>query len=148
MSEPSLQALIDEAEIHRLLTRYAEALDTRDYAALDEVFTENATSNYEGIGKFDGREAIRGLMRRALEQCGPTQHLLGTVRIELIDDSHARARCYLAAIHVGKGEYEGKLYTVWGEYRDRLEKVTAGWRIVHRELAGIHAEGDIGMDLS
>lgn len=144
MPDATLETLLDEARIHRLLTRYAEALDARDYDALDEVFAEDASAHYEGIGHFAGRDAIKGLMRRALEPCGPTQHLLGTVRID-VTGTHAQARCYLQAIHVGKGDYTGKLYTVWGEYRDRLELTAGGWRIAHRELAGIHAEGDIGL---
>ncbi len=139
-----MQRLIDESDIQRVLMLYAESLDRRDYDALDAVFTADATSHYEGIGHFDGIEAIKGLMVNVLERCGPTQHFIGTVRIA-VDGNSAEARCYLQAIHVGKGEHTGKLLTVWGEYRDRLQRTAEGWRIVHRELASIHSEGDIGL---
>ncbi|MFV8816127.1 nuclear transport factor 2 family protein [Haliea sp. E17] len=146
MAADALQRLTDESDIHRVLTLYAELLDRRDYDGLDAVFTADATTHYEGVGNFDGIAAIKGLMSKVLDQCGPTQHLLGTVRVE-VDGDTAQASCYLQAIHVGRGDYASNLHTVWGEYRDRLQRTPQGWRITHRELAGIHAEGDIGLQL-
>ena len=144
MSELTIGILLEEAKIHRVLNRYAEALDACDWAGLDEVFTDTATAHFQGIGKFDGRAAIVQLVSSVLSSAAATQHLLGNVRIE-VNGKDARAKCYLQAIHTGKGKYEGQRMTVWGEYRDRLALTPSGWRITHRELAGIHAEGDIGM---
>lgn len=144
MTTSTHETLRDQADIQVVLNLYATALDSRNWPALDGVFTANASAHYEGVGHFDGRPAIVNLVRQVLEQCGPTQHLLGTYCIE-VDGGTARARCYLAAIHAGIGEYEGKTQTVWGEYRDKLVKTPHGWRIAHRELAIIHGEGDIGI---
>lgn len=144
MTTNILDVLQAQADIQVILNRYATALDSRDWPALNDVFTENASAHYEGVGQFEGRTAIVKLVRHVLEQCGPTQHLLGTCSIE-VDGDTAKAKCYLAAIHAGIHEYEGKTQTVWGEYRDRLVKTSHGWRIVHRELAIIHGQGDIGI---
>lgn len=144
MTAITLETLLERAAIQSVLDLYATALDNRDWAALDEVFAKEASTHYEGMGHFDGRDAIVQFISQVLNQCGPTQHLLGNYRIE-VDGDTATAKCYLAAIHAGIGDYQGQTQTVWGEYRDRLVKTPAGWRIVHHELAGIHGEGDVGI---
>lgn len=143
MDAIDIDTLLDEARIGKLLMRYAEALDRRDWAQLEQVFTADATAHYASIGQFAGREAIIGVVREALSACGPTQHLIGTVRVRVAGDS-ATACCYLQAIHAGLGEHRSRTLTVWGEYRDRLVRRPEGWRIAHRELALIHMSGDIG----
>ena len=144
MSELTVETLLEEARIERVLKRYASALDGRDWAGLDEVFTESATAHFQGMGDFNGRAEIVKLISSVLSAAAGTQHLLANVVIEL-NGKEAYSKCYLQAIHTGKNKFEGKAMTVWGEYRDHLKLTPAGWRIVHRELAGFHAEGDIGM---
>ena len=134
-------------ESRDILVRYAKSLDRRDYAALRRVFTPDATGNYFGAGTHQGAEKIAAFIERALSQCGPTQHLLGSIEVDVKGDA-ATANCYLQAIHVGKrAGYEGKVLTVWGIYRDRLVRTPEGWRIQYRELETTHADGDIGMTL-
>jgi 3-phenylpropionate/cinnamic acid dioxygenase small subunit len=143
MVELTMEKLLERARIEDLLNRYATALDSRDWAALDQVFAPNATAHFQGIGHFEDRDAIVAVIRSVLGQCGPTQHLLGNMRIE-INGEEAHAKSYLQAIHAGLGKYAGEKMTVWGEYRDTLKRTPQGWRIVHRELVAIHGEGDIG----
>ncbi|MBL0283763.1 MAG: nuclear transport factor 2 family protein [Zoogloea sp.] len=121
MAELTRDDLLEEARIERVLVRYASALDERDWAALDEVFVAEASALYHGIGSYSGREAIVATVRQALAPCGRTQHLLGNVRITL-SGAEASAKCYLQAIHAGQGRLPGANATVWGEYRDQLEK--------------------------
>jgi len=134
----------DFREIEAVLLRYASALDTKEYERLKEVFIPEATASYPGVGECKNLDSIIDLVSGVLDRCGPTQHLLGNFRID-IQGREATASCYLQAIHVGLGEYADQLLTVWGEYRDRLVKTEAGWRIKHRELPVIHAQGDIGL---
>lgn len=144
MNSITLEALLEEKQIERVVKAYATALDKHDWAALDEVFAPDATAFYDGFGSVGSRADIVALVRSALERCGTTQHLLGNVVID-IDGDQATAACYLQAIHLGLGGYQGQIMTVWGEYRDRLQRRPEGWRIVHRELAVLHASGDIGL---
>lgn len=134
----------DRREIEAVLFRYAQALDTKQYAGLTEVFVPEATARYAGIGEFTGVESIIGLVSGVLDRCGNTQHLLGNVTID-VQGSEATASCYLQAIHVGLGNYSSQLLIIWGEYRDRLVKTPAGWRISYRELTTLHSQGDIGL---
>ena len=141
------QTLSDREEIRDVLVLYAKSLDQRDYAGLRRVFTADATGNYFAAGTFEGLEKLTAFIERALSQCGPTQHLLGSIDVSVLGDS-GTASCYLQAIHLGKQPgYEGKVLTVWGTYRDRLIRTPDGWRIQYRELETTHADGDIGMKL-
>lgn len=134
----------DRREIEAVLIRYAQLLDTKRYARLGEVFTREATAHYVGMAECSGLESIIDLVSGVLDRCGNTQHLLGNVQIDIQDDE-ATSSCYLQAIHVGLGDYSDRLLTVWGEYRDRLVRTPDGWRIGHRELTTLHAQGDIGL---
>ncbi len=146
MNKTGPHILRDERDIVDILIRYAVDLDEHHWAGLDEVFVPEATATYHGIGDFTGRDAIRNMVRSALERCGRTQHFLGNYRIA-VDGDKASAKCYLQAIHVGLGDYAHNILTVWGEYRDRLERRSEGWRIVHRELEVFKVDGDIGPTL-
>jgi 3-phenylpropionate/cinnamic acid dioxygenase small subunit len=143
MCNLAVETLLAERRIERVLMAYTTALDQRDWAALDDVLAPDATAHYTSLGHFASRAEMVSMFKAFLERCGTTQHLLGNMRIE-VDGDKATAACYLQAIHVGLGQHQGKMLTVWGEYRDRLELRPEGWRIVHRELAVLHAAGDIG----
>ena len=134
----------DYREIEAVLNRYASALDKKQYGRLSEVFAPEATANYVGLAECKGLDSIVNLVSGVLDRCGQTQHLLGNVQID-VQGGKATASCYLQAIHVGLGDYATQVYTVWGEYRDRLVKTPPGWRISYRELTVIHEQGDIGL---
>jgi len=134
----------DYREIEAVLNRYASALDKKQYARLSEVFTPEAIANYVGLAECRGLESIISLVSGVLDRCGNTQHLLGNVQIDTLGEK-ATTSCYLQAIHVGLGDYSEQVYTVWGEYRDRLVKTASGWRISYRELTVLHEQGDIGL---
>lgn len=144
MDSSALETLLEERKIERLMVAYASAIDRRDWAGLDEVLAPDATAHYESLGRFDGRGAILAMLRDFLDRCGPTQHLVGNLRVA-VEGRHATASCAIHAIHVGLGAYSDRLLTVWGEYRDRLELRPEGWRITHKELALVHVAGDIGV---
>lgn len=136
--------LLDERAIERLLVRYASAVDERDLPGFDEVFVADATAYYGFSGNISGRAAIVELVRATAEKCSGSQHLIGNFRIN-IEGGRATAKSSLQAILVGTGAYRDRHLTLWGEYRDRLERRPEGWRIVHRELVTLHATGDIGI---
>jgi hypothetical protein len=119
------------------VNRYATALDSRDWALLDEVFTPDAEADF-GAGWLSGREALRGLVRRMLGGSGPSQHLLGNHRVE-IDGDVARCACLVRAFSAGAGGATGRCYELLGEYRDDLVRTSGGWRIARRRMT-IHHE--------
>lgn len=121
----------DQQQVVRVVNLYAQCLDGRDWAALDDVFVEEATADYGGRA-ITGRAAIVRWVSRFLDDCGPTQHLLGNHEVSIQGD---RATCTTQArvIHVGDGD-RARLtpYESIGTYRDELVRTSRGWRIEHR----------------
>ncbi len=123
--------LRDQLEIRELLARYANALDDRDWKRLASCFTPDATGDYGNVGSYEGFAAIEALCRNTLEPLDASQHLVGSIEIELSGDS-ARARCAFLAQHTRRGCEGGDNYTLGGSYRDELVYTPDGWRIRHR----------------
>src|ERR1700694_5046724 len=66
--ERRLQALEDAEAIRNLKARYAALCDKQyDADGIAMLFTEDALWESPGLGRFEGREAIRGLFREASE---------------------------------------------------------------------------------
>lgn len=139
-----IQNVLHAREIEDLILDYAIALDRKEYDLLDHIFTTDTHVEYLGIAECQGCDEVKGLVSSVLEQCTETQHILSNIRIKLNGRS-ASASCYLQAIHVGKGDYDGQLLTIWGEYVDELTLTDAGWRISKRQLRTIFSQGDIGL---
>ena len=118
-------------EIAGVLDAYAEALDRRKWALLDEVFAPQVEFDF-GEWVARSREEAVASIRSYLDGCGPTQHLLGNYRID-VEGETARSRVYVRAFHLGVGDAEGKTYEMGGEYRDELRRTEAGWRSFRRE---------------
>jgi len=126
------QDLLDRVAIVEVLDRYATALDRRDWALLDDVFTADACVSFRA-GEVIGSAAIVAAIRAHLDGCGPTQHLLGNYRVRILGD-RAESACYVRAIHVGAAAQVDRTYEVGIEYRDVLERTGAGWRIAARSF--------------
>ncbi len=131
-ADGSLQRLLLERELHHVLVRYARLCDERDWGAIDAVFDEHASAHYGGWHLPD-RAAIQAMLRDNLGGCGPTQHLLGNLVVELEGDS-VTSRSAVRAAHRGTGESAGQTYDCLGEYRDLWVRTRDGWRIAHRAM--------------
>lgn len=147
-----LQSLLDEREITRGLSRFARILDEKRWADLPDVFARDLTFDYGG-GERAGMAALDAQMRQFLDVCGPTQHLIGSLLID-VDGDHAASRAYVQARHQRRDDPVGRIFDSVGEYRDRWERRPEGWRIVRRDaIWALHAgdpavlaanEGDLG----
>ncbi len=139
--DAALQRLLDEHEITRLCYRYGTALDGRDWPALRTCFTDDAVTEYEGLGQFEGYPAIEGVCQAALGPLDRSQHLIGNVVVD-VDGDTATAQCYLHAQHVRSGTPGGDLYLLAGRYSDRIARTPDGWRFTHRRLETWWVDGN------
>ena len=51
----NLDEISDNLEIERLMAKYVDAIDGKDWDLLDEVFTDDAYLDYESSGGPDGK---------------------------------------------------------------------------------------------
>ncbi len=105
-------------------------MDERDWATVEEVLTEGATADM-GLGLVQGRSAVIAFIRSFLDDCGPTQHLLGNLVVD-VDGDQAFSRCYVSDLHKGSGEKSHLTFSTLGEYHDRWRRQDGRWWIVHR----------------
>lgn len=128
----TLQMLLDEREITRGLARFARVLDQKDWDALGDVFAEDVSFDYGTGGDRHGMVALVDNMRRFLDGCGGTQHLIGSIMVD-VDGDRAVSRSYVQARHQGIGQKAHLFFDSNGEYIDQWERRPQGWRIVRRD---------------
>ena len=141
----SAQALSDHVEIAQLLQRYAKALDEKDYALLDTIFTPDAVTNYElgALGNRTTYPQMRALFERFNAVFSFTSHLISAPLVELDGDA-ATAETRLIATHgLERRNGEKSAWFVVGFYRDELVRTKDGWRIRKRKFQGLHASGEL-----
>lgn len=93
--ERRLQALEDAEAIRNLKARYAALCDRNyDADAIAALFTEDALWDSPGLGRFEGREAIRNFFRGASRIFSFAIHYSLNGQIE-VDGDAARAQWYL-----------------------------------------------------
>ncbi len=137
----TLDDLLAEREICRKLAQFARAMDERNWRALDELTADDITADL-GIGEIAGRDAVVEFMRTFLDECGTTQHLLGSILVDV--DSHtATSRAYVSDLHVGTGENEGLTFRTLGDYHDDWKRIDGDWLIVRRVKKNRAALGSI-----
>jgi hypothetical protein len=129
---PELELLLAERAIARALAEIARAMDERRWNAFDSLLTADATADF-GLGLVTGRSAIVMLIRSFLDDCGPTQHLLGNLVVDVATNGvEAQSRCYVSDMHVGVGDKAHLTFSTLGEYHDRWLRRGDRWWLVHR----------------
>jgi 3-phenylpropionate/cinnamic acid dioxygenase small subunit len=136
-----LQTLLDERDITRGLSRFARILDSKNWDELPTVFAADLSFDYGAGGEQQGIEALRANMTRFLDICGGTQHLIGSILVDVSGDQ-AVSRAYVQARHQAVGSTGGAVFDTNGEYIDRWERRPEGWRIIRRDALWSAMTGD------
>ena len=126
----SIEDMLAERSIYRNLVAFARAMDERDWDAFAGFTSEDMTASM-GRGELEGRDTIVTFMRSFLVHCGPTQHLLGNVIIDVDGDS-AKSSAYVHDMHLGSGDKSELRFYSLGRYYDEWKKFDDGWRMVRR----------------
>jgi hypothetical protein len=136
------QALSDRAAIEDVLHRYTTALDTKDWALLDQVFSPQGTADYSQVGGPQqlvvSSNAVGNLLKATLGTL-ITQHVSSNTLIELNGDS-AKVVSYLIAQHWRKSD--GVAFITYGRHVDTFVREASGWRVKTRVLDRMHSTGN------
>ena len=132
--DTAVRALADRVEIDDLLIRYASAIDARDWALLDTVFTIDAALDYRSAGGICGPyPAVRDWLASVLPMFTWTQHLILNRSVTIGDDGEeAQARSAFLNPNQLLVDDRAWRFTVGGAYHDGLIRTDDGWRISSR----------------
>ena len=119
------QALTDRIHIRDLLTRYATAVDTRDWDLYRSVFTDDAHVDYTSAGGIAGGvDEVVDFLDRSLAMFEMTQHLVSNLDIGIDGDSATVKAVFYNPMRLKGGE----TWFTGGWYHHDLERTETGWR--------------------
>ena len=154
MSAPRTQEQVpalsveDRLEIAQLIAKYAFAIDSLNWALLDEVFAADAVADYGPFGGVhEGTAAIKAVLAEAVKLLTATQHLMGTSMVEGVAPGRASGRTHVIANHVRNGHPGGERCAIAGTYTDVFVRTAKGWRITWRGFESSWQDGNPGIFL-
>ena len=130
--ETSRLTVEDRIDIDDLLTRYASAIDGRDFALLDTVFLHDAHLDYRSAGGVAGDyPEVRRWLEEVLTVFDVMQH---HVLNRIVRHSGSEVRATSNFLNVNVLEIAGTpwIFKVGGRYHDRLVIEGGTWRIAAR----------------
>jgi len=130
----SVQEISDRLEIQELIARYSVALDSRDYDALDELFTDDAVLDYTATGAIRGSLAeMKAFIAEAFTMFEGTQHLTTSTTLRFSDDgntAHGKSACHNPMVFGGDLKPRMMIVGLW--YVDTFVRTPDGWRFQER----------------
>jgi hypothetical protein len=128
----SLQEISDRMEIQDVFVRYSYAIDSRDWDALDDVFTPDAFIDYSVFGGSSGDlPSTKAFLAEAMPNFPSFQHMVSGSTITIDGDTaEAKTQCHNPMV-MGEGDDPDLMFCgLW--YVDKLVRTPAGWRIKER----------------
>lgn len=132
MAPMTLQHIADRIEIDDLLTRYATALDAKDWDTWASCFTPDAFIDYTAAGGVKGTlPQVRQWLTEVMAGFPMTQHLVTNRAVQIAGDTATCRSCLFNPMGVPDN---GSLMVFFegGYYRDTLVRTADGWRIAKR----------------
>ena len=120
------QELSDRVEIEALLTRYAKAVDRKDWQLYRDLFLADAEIDYTSAGGIKGDTATQAAwLEEALAQFPATQHMIANIDIEFTDADTASVE---AVFHNPMVMPDKSAWVTGGWYHHEMVRTDAGWR--------------------
>ena len=135
---PAAQAQEVYRDCTNLVLDYALYRDRFDAAGFAGLFTEDGSLTVGGQ-TWVGREQIHGRIV-ALNTGSSIRHLMSTVRITPVDETHATGVSYATIYSSPAGVNTVTGFTLMGEYHDEFVRTAEGWKIAKRVLHTVYNE--------
>lgn len=117
--------------VRSAIAAYTQALDDGRTEDVVATFCENGSCDIPGLGRHEGREALRRAYARWKPR-RPQRHLVFNTL--LTDWSDREATAVSDVVFLLRGE-SGWAIEVVGRYRDELRREDGGWRFLRRTAA-------------
>jgi len=144
MADTTLQGLTDRLEIESLLSRYAWALDTREFDRLDDVFMPDAFLDYTTAGGIKGPyPEVKAWLSQILPTFAAYQHLVTNKEVTVDGDTATSRAGFYNPMGHDRPDGTRAYFHCGGEYHDQLVRTPAGWRIVNRFEQTIWMDGEL-----
>jgi len=119
-----LQAIEDRIAAEDLLTRYATAVDRRDWEQYRSIFTTDAEIDYTSAGGIAGTvDEIVEFLSTSLEMFEMTQHLVSNIDLEVDGDSATVTAMFNNPMRLPGGD----TWFTGGWYHHDLVRTPDGW---------------------
>ena len=130
--DAAIRRLLDLEAIRALKYRYAGLCDD-GYPAdeLAALFTADAVWQGDPLGRYEGREAIRGFFAATPETIRFAVHYLSNPRIEVDGDTATGSWCLWQPLVVRQSD---RAYWLMASYADRCRREADGWKFANMTL--------------
>jgi len=119
----------DRLLLHELPGVYGDAVDDRNWDALDKVFTADAVFEVRRLVTMNGLDDIKRYMEE--EGRHPLAHFMVNIHVEQ-DEQGVRLFSRAIAPIAGNDTSVKGYPVLFGSYYDEVIRTDAGWRIRHR----------------
>ena len=118
--------VVDRIEITDFFSRYARAVDTRDWDLYRTLFTKDAHIDYSSSGGSVGNlEETVSFLSKALDMFEMSQHLVTNIEVLEKEENEADV---LALFNNPMRLKGGEIWFVGGKYRHELIRSDSGWK--------------------
>jgi ketosteroid isomerase-like protein len=124
--------VLDRIALQDVMLKYAAGVDERDFDLYASCFMENVEVVDFGEAPINGRDEWVEYVKGALDNYGPTQHMLGP-QLATVDGDNAHCRTDVQALHYLK-QPEGEILTLWATYETDMVRTDEGWKISRHRL--------------
>ncbi len=129
----TLQEISDRLEIQELFVDYTQAIDRRNWDALDDVFTADAHIDYASTGGSVGDlPSTKEFLAQAMPMFKSFQHLVGTSKIVVDGDTATATSILHNPMVLPQKDGPPRTFFVGVWYHDKLVRTADGWRIKER----------------
>ena len=129
-SMTDLSYLMDRQNITDLLTRYAAAVDNKDWEAYRKIFTSDATIDYSAVGGAAGNlDEVVAFLTESMALFSASQHMITNEQVAIDRDTATVRAMFLNPMQFAAPEGEtGAFFTLGGWYNHELVRTADGWK--------------------